>query len=308
MRIFTIKNTTAFLNYSMSLASSELILNADQSIYHLHLKPNEISNNIITVGDPDRVAEVSAHFDFIELKKQKREFVTHTGTYKNKRISVISTGIGTDNIDIVLNELDALVNIDFSNRVLKEKFTQLNIFRLGTSGAIQANIPVDSILISEKAIGLDALLHFYDANHLLDKPFSEAFKKHMNWSLDKSSPYVVSASTDLLNIYNELDVLKGITLTNVGFYGPQGRMLRLPLFDEKMKDSLESFRFKNQLITNLEMETSGIYGLAALLGHKAVSVNCILANRANETFSAHPNEVVKKAIKMTLDLMVKNDL
>ena len=209
---------------------------------------------------------------------------------------------------IVLNELDALVNIDFSNRVLKEKFTQLNIFRLGTSGAIQANIPVDSILISEKAIGLDALLHFYDANHLLDKPFSEAFKKHMNWSLDKSSPYVVSASTDLLNIYNELDVLKGITLTNVGFYGPQGRMLRLPLFDKKMKDSLESFRFKNQLITNLEMETSGIYGLAALLGHKAVSVNCILANRANETFSAHPNEVVKKAIKMTLDLVVKNDL
>lgn len=292
----------------MPLTASEFILNEDNSIYHLHLRPHEIAHNIITVGDPDRVSEVSAHFDNIELRKHKREFVTHTGTYKNKRISVISTGIGTDNIDIVLNELDALVNIDFETKTVKTKHTSLNIFRLGTSGAIQKDIPIDCILISEKAIGLDSLLHFYNSKHLLDSDFSEAFMNHMKWDSNKSSPYVVNASNRLISLFNFHEVKKGNTLTNIGFYGPQGRALRLGLSDTHMKSLLESFSYQDQRISNLEMETSGIYGLAALLGHEAVSINCILANRANTTFSKKPNEIVDKAIKMTLELIVDNDL
>ena len=289
----------------MSIAESELILNPDGSIYHLNLRPEDLAQTIITVGDPERVESISKHFDALEVDVHKREFKTHTGTYKGKRISVISTGIGTDNIDIVFNELDALVNIDFETRTPKEKHTQLSIFRIGTSGAIQANIPIDSFLVSEAAIGFDNLLHFYGNTSFLNTAFSEAFIKHTHWSSEKSTPYVVNADESLLKLFSEEDFFKGITATNVGFYGPQGRVLRLPLQDSHLNEKIASFSFEGKKITNLEMETSGIYGMARLLGHKALSLNSILANRPNETFSENPKEAVNKLIAKTLEIITR---
>lgn len=285
----------------MPLSPSELILNEDQSIYHLNLHPQDIASIVITVGDPDRVALVSSYFDHIEIKKQKREFVTHTGLYKGCRISVISTGIGTDNIDIVLNELDALVNIDFESRLPKNSHKKLQIIRIGTSGAIQKDIAIDSIILSTQAVGLDALLHFYESENVRDESFSKAFVKHMNWPSQKSEPYVVGASDLLLKKFSSADVLLGITLTNVGFYGPQSRSLRLKPNLDNFHERLQSYSFNGNRITNLEMETAGIYGLSNLLGHEAISVNCILANRANNEFSKASLAVVKKAIEMVLD-------
>ena len=285
------------------IAQSELILNADGSIYHLNLKPADIATTIITVGDPDRVTEVSKHFDTIEFKHHKREFKTHTGTYKGKRITVISTGIGTDNIDIVFNELDALVNIDFDTRTIKKEHTTLTFIRIGTSGAIQENIPIDSFLISEKAIGFDNLLRFYDTGSLLDDGFSDALKIHCKWSPKNASPYVVNASKKLLSDFNDTIFSRGCTATNVGFYGPQGRTLRLKVKDENLNTSLACFEYQGVKITNLEMETSGIYGLAALLGHHAISLNAILANRATQTFSASPNKTVARLITTTLNII-----
>jgi len=287
----------------MPLPASELILNQDQSIYHLNLLPQDIADIIITVGDPDRVSMVSAYFDNIEVIKRKREFLTHTGTYKGKRITVISTGIGTDNVDIVLNELDALANIDFKTRTVKDRLKSLHIIRIGTSGAVQADIPLGSLLVSEKAIGLDALLHFYDSEAVVDVEFSNAFIAHMNWDKCKSNPYAIDASPQLLSLFNNNHFIKGVTLTNVGFYGPQARTLRLKSSNELFHQKLKDFTFQGKRITNLEMETSGIYGLSKLLGHHAISVNCILANRATSEFSQKPNEVVNKAIKITLDLI-----
>ncbi|MFC7357161.1 nucleoside phosphorylase [Jejudonia soesokkakensis] len=290
---------------NQSLASSELILNEDGSIYHLNLKPEDIATTIITVGDPDRVVDVSQHFDSIEVAIHKREFKTHTGTYKGKRLTVISTGIGTDNIDIVFNELDALVNIDFEKRIIKEKHTQLSFVRIGTSGSIQHNIPVDSFLISESAIGFDNLLHFYGNTDFLDNQFSEALVKHTNWNSNKSKPYVVSGDANLIQTFSTEGFSKGTTATNVGFYGPQGRVLRLKTEDANLNAKLENFEYKGVKITNLEMETSGIYGMAALLGHRAISLNAILANRANGTFSKNPRAIVNKLILKTLDTLVK---
>ncbi|WP_432410615.1 nucleoside phosphorylase [Rasiella sp. SM2506] len=289
------------------LPPSELILNEDGSIYHLQLKPENIATTIITVGDPDRVTDVTKHFDSIEFTVHKREFKTQTGSYKGKRFTVVSTGIGTDNIDIVFNELDALVNIDLKTQTIKEKFTQLNFIRIGTSGAIQPDIPIDSYLVSEKAIGFDSLLHFYANTAFLDTNFSEELVKHTHWSPQKSVPYVVSGDALLLNIFKSEEFLKGITATNVGFYGPQGRKLRLALQDEGLNEKLESFRYKNEMITNLEMETSGMYGMAKLLGHRAVSLNAILANRTTGEFSKKPKESIHQLILTTLDLLVHEE-
>jgi len=286
-----------------TLSPSELILNPDGSIYHLNLKPDDIAETIITVGDPDRVSDVSNHFDRLEVDVQKREFKTHTGTYKGKRLTVISTGIGTDNIDIVFNELDALVNINFETREIKKELKQLTFIRIGTTGAIQATIPIDSFLVAEKAIGFDNLLHFYGKTPFLDIEFSEALREHTSWNPKKSDPYVVSADTSLLEQFSSDQIIKGITATNVGFYGPQGRKLRLALEDDNLNEKLESFRYKNQKITNFEMETSGIYGMAALLGHKAISLNAILANRATGTFSNNPKMTVDKLITHTLSIL-----
>ena len=285
----------------MTLAPSELILNEDGSIYHLHLLPEQIADTIITVGDPDRVEHVTRHFESVEFSTQKREFKTQTGLYKGKRLTVISTGIGTDNIDIVLNELDALANIDFKSRSIKGNLKALNIIRLGTSGSIQQDIPVDSVLISKKALGFDALLHFYESDSLRDRAFEDAFIKHTNWNPEKSKPYCISADQKLFDHFIEDTIFSGITATNIGFYGPQGRKLRLNTQDPQMNKKLETFSFSGESITNLEMETSGIYGLSLLLGHRALSINAILANRAKETFSSKPSQTVDAMIIWALD-------
>lgn len=289
----------------MDLGSSELILNADKSVYHLNLLPEELAKTIITVGDPDRVALVSQHFDTIEVQKRKREFYTCTGRLGNKRITVISTGIGTDNVDIVLNELDALANIDFETRSIKEEKTVLDIIRIGTSGAIQPQIPLDSYLYSEYAIGLDSLMHFYDSAHIQHPDIQQAFVSHTQWQVGVLRPYVVRCDTGLADRFASDRVLAGITATHVGFYGPQGRQLRLRPKEDHMKEKMASFNFQGKQITNLEMETSGIYGLAALLGHRALSMNCILANRSTGQFSSDPAKAMEGLIEYVLDRVAK---
>jgi len=288
----------------MKFKTSELIINKDGSIYHLNLLPEDLATTIITVGDPDRVSSVTKHFDTIEVSKQKREFKTETGYYKGKRITVISTGIGTDNIDIVFNELDALVNIDFESRTIKPNHTSLDIVRIGTSGTIQNTIPIDSILISELAVGFDSLLHFYDSKHIQHKAISEAIVSQTNWSDDKSKPYVVSYDENFGDKFKSDSVINGFTATNVGFYGPQSRTLRLALQDDELNDKLANFSFEGNQITNLEMETAGIYGLAKLLGHKAVSMNAILANRATGDFSENPDKIVDDLIVYCLSKLI----
>ena len=285
----------------MKLSPSELILNPDGSIYHLNLLPQDIADTIITVGDPDRVAEVSSFFDTVDLKKGKREFHTHTGTLKGKRLSVISTGIGTDNIDIVLNELDALVNIDFKSRLVKSNKKSLDIIRIGTSGAIQADIPVDTFLMSEYAIGLDGLLHFYNDNLAQNFHMAEAFSVHCEWSALKATPYATEYDENLAEKLRSNRIRLGITVTNTGFYGPQDRKLRLNSDSSRFVEKLASFRYQNKQITNLEMETSGIYGLSRLLGHRAVSMNCILANRATGIFSKRAKQSTQELIAYCLD-------
>lgn len=285
----------------MSLEASELILNPDGSVYHLNLKPENIATNIILVGDQDRVEKISKHFDNIEFTTQKREFKTTTGTYKNKRFSVISTGIGPDNIDIVLNELDALVNIELSTRTIKEKLTQLSIVRVGTSGSLQADIPVDSFVLSTHGLDMTGLLHSYQIDAISHPEIENAFVKHTNWSSKKAHPIIVSNSQELANSLASEIVFQGVTATAGGFYGPQGRVLRLELEDATLNHKIDHFLFKGIRITNLEMETSAIYGLSKLMGHRAVSMNAIIANRANGTFSENPSKVVEDLIQYTLD-------
>lgn len=285
----------------MSIKQSELILNPDGSIYHLHLRPEDLATTIITVGDPDRVDQVSKYFDHIELKQQKREFKTHTGLYKNQRITVISTGIGSDNIDIVLNELDALVNIDFETRTLKNKLTALNIVRIGTSGALQADIPVDSILMSTYGLDINGMLPSYKIETIRNKAFEKAFCMHTEWNNDRAQPVLVENSKALEHQLYESHILTGVTATCGGFYGPQGRMLRLEPKDSIFRNKLQSFRYEDLKITNFEMETSAIYGLSKLLGHQACSMNAILANRANGSFSKKPDETINNLIQYTLN-------
>lgn len=289
----------------MPLKHSELILNPDGSIYHLCLKPNDIADTIILVGDPDRVTEVTKHFDNIELSIQKREFKTQTGTYKNKRLTVISTGIGTDNIDIVFNELDALVNVNFETRTIHKILKTLNFIRVGTSGTLQEDIAVDSFLISTYGIDLNGMLHAYNTDNIRHSSIEAAFVTHTQWSTEKATPIVIANDKALQNLFKNTHMLLGATATLNGFYGPQGRRIRLSLNDEKLNSKIRSFTFKDIRVTNFEMETSGIYGMAKLLGHKAVSLNAILANRTTGEFSKNPQKTINKLIVHALDCLAK---
>ncbi len=288
------------------IQSSELILNPDGSVYHLNLKPEHIANDIIFVGDQNRVEKITQFFDTIEFSTQKREFKTQTGTYKGKRITVMSTGIGPDNIDIVMNELDALVNIDLNTRKPKEQLTALNIIRIGTSGSLQADIPVDSFVMSTFGLGLDNMLRSYLIDDVSNKAMEDAFITHTNWDLRKGRPYVIACSKALEKIIGSSQMHKGITATAGGFYGPQGRVLRLNIQDENLNSKMDSFKFEADRVTNLEMETGAIYGLASLLGHQALSLNAIIANRASGTFSEDPYKAVDELIAYTLDKLAKN--
>lgn len=295
----------------MKIQETELILNADGSIYHLHLQPEHIADNIITVGDPDRVERVSKYFDRIEHKVHKREFYTHTGYIGQKRLTVISTGIGTDNIDIVLNELDALANVDLNNRTVKNSLKSLNIFRIGTSGAMRADIPVDSFLVSNFGVGMDGLLNYYDRTlnqreQSLNRLINECLKE--NVVAIGVQPTVAEASSALISLFEKKEWHQGITLTATGFYAPQNRMIRAKPQLSDLFTKLEDISFEGLKITNLEMETAAIFGLANILGHKAISLNAILANRRSGQFSADPDKVVDKLIQETLEIIVNSPL
>ena len=289
----------------MAIQESELILNPDGSVYHLNLKPEHISDTIIFVGDQDRVEKITKYFDSVEVSIQKREFKTQTGTYKGKRLTVISTGIGPDNIDIVLNELDALVNIDLKTRQPKEQLTSLNIVRVGTSGSLQADIPVDSFVMASHGLDLNGMLHFYQIDKISNPDIEDAFIKFTNWDSKKARPIIINNSEALEKQFEGHNVFKGMTATAGGFYGPQGRVLRLPLYDAELNHKMDTFRHDGFRVTNLEMETSVIYGLSKLLGHNALSLNAIIANRANGTFSKDPKQVVENLIEYTLNKFVE---
>jgi uridine phosphorylase len=268
------------------IGESELILNEDGSIFHLHLKPEHIADTIILVGDQDRVDMVSGYFEKVEFKVQNREFKTHTGVFNGKRISVVSTGIGTDNIDIVINELDAICNIDLSSRTLKQEHRKLRLVRIGTSGALQGDIPVDTPVITQQSIGFDGLLNFYkNRDEISDIEAEEAFLKHTDWNSKLAIPYFVKASQELIEKVG-FDMIKGYTISAPGFYGPQGRVLRLPLGDETLNEKISAFRYNGLKINNFEMESSAIYGLSKLLGHEALTVCNIIANRIRKEYSA----------------------
>ena len=284
----------------MKIAESDLIVNPDGSIYHLNLLPGDVADHVITVGDPDRVGDVSKYFDRIEYKKGKREFITHTGYIGKKRITVISTGIGTDNIDIVFNELDALVNIDFNTREVKNKLTSLNIIRVGTSGAVQPDIPMGTILASSHGLGMDALMNYY-VNDPLEEEKSLRAAVHAHFGhLKNINPYLTAADHTLLNTIGK-DLPKGITITAPGFYAPQGRIVRAKNLIPNFIELINSFSSNQYRITNLEMETAGIYALANVLGHKALSINAILASRVKFEFSKEPQKIVDQAIRLVLE-------
>jgi len=281
---------------------SELVINQDGSIFHLHLKPEQLADKIILVGDPGRVALVASHFDSQEFSVSNREFNTITGSYKGKRITVISTGIGTDNIDIVVNELDALANIDLKTRTEKPEFRQLTLVRIGTSGGMQPDIPLGSFLLSEKSIGFDGVLNFYaNRDSVCDLEFEESMKKHLDWNPQFCAPYVVDSDKELVEKIGQDDMIRGVTISANGFYGPQGRELRLPLADPKLNEKIEAFRFGDYKITNYEMESSAIAGLAKLMGHKALTVCCIIANRRVEAANTDYQPFIKKLIETVLD-------
>ena len=284
------------------IAESEMIINPRGAIYHLDLRPEELAQNIITVGDPDRVKEVSKHFDTIEVQRQHREFITHTGFIGNKHISVVSTGIGPDNIDIVLNELDALVNIDFESRTINPELKQLNIIRLGTSGSLQADIPVDSFVASTHGLGIDNLMNFYlHENNEEERQIIHAFITQTQLHT-KFSPYIAGASGSLIRHFVD-GYHQGITVTCPGFYGPQGRILRLGISNPHLIDRLTDFSFGHHRISNFEMETSAIYGLGNALKHHCLSLNAIVANRIQKTFSADGGALVEKLIVKSLEIM-----
>jgi uridine phosphorylase len=289
------------------IQSSELILNPDGSVYHLNLKPEHIAHNIIFVGDQNRVEKITQFFDSIEFSTQKREFKTQTGLFKGKRITVLSTGIGPDNIDIVMNELDALVNIDLVTRKPKETLTSLNIIRIGTSGSLQADIPVESFVMSTFGLGLDNMLRSYVIDEISNSKIEDAFIKHTNWDLRKGKPYVISGSKKLEKMIESDTIHKGVTATAGGFYGPQGRVLRLNIQDENLNSKMDNFNYNGNRITNFEMETAAIYGLSKLLGHHALSMNAIIANRANGTFSEDPYKAVDELIIYVLDKITSEE-
>jgi uridine phosphorylase len=289
------------------IAESELIINSRGALYHIDLTPDELANTVITVGDPDRVAVVSKYFDRIEVKRQHREFVSHTGYVGQKRITVISTGIGTDNIDIVLNELDALANIDLNTRLIKDELTTLKIIRLGTCGSLQGDIPVDSWVAGTHGLGIDNLLHYYafeqsdEENHML-----QHFVQQTQFGGQYSQPYIAASSVHLLKHFVE-GYHQGITVTCPGFYGPQGRVLRMGLRNPGLIDALTHFRSGNHRIANFEMETSAIYGLGRLMGHQCLSLNVVVANRVTKTFSADGGKAVSNLIENALEKIAAID-
>ena len=281
------------------IKDTELILTAERKVYHLNIVGNEIADTIIIVGDRARVKQVSKHFSKIDFEIENREFLTHTGEYGGKRISVLSTGIGTDNIDIVLNELDAVVNIDFETRTINPKKKSLNIIRLGTSGALQKDVKVDSFLMATHGLGFDGLAHFYKSENIIESKMSEAFAKHSNWPKNLANPYIVSASEKLLSKFSEFK--KGITATAPGFYAPQGRELRIKPAIEDLHQKMNTFQFEGNRITNFEMETSALYFLGKSLGHNTLTICAIIGNRITQKQSKDYKKTVDKLIVDVLD-------
>lgn len=286
------------------IEASELIINNRGAVYHLNLRPEELASTVITVGDPDRVKEVSKHFDTVEYSLQHREFITHTGYIGSKRISVVSTGIGPDNIDIVMNELDALVNIDLQTRMIKTELASLTVIRVGTSGSLQADIPVDHFVASTHGLGLDNLLNYYQhTNNDEERALIQQFVSHTQMEAGFSQPYICSAAASVLKHFVD-GFHQGITVTCPGFYGPQGRVLRLGLTNPNLIDRLTQFYYGNHRISNFEMETSAIYGLGRLLGHQCLSLSAIVANRISKTFSKDGNAAVENLIQKALSIIV----
>ena len=286
------------------IAPSELIINPDGSIFHLHVKPEQLADKVILVGDPGRVPVVAAHFETTECDISSREFRTITGTYKGKRITVLSTGIGCDNIDIVVNELDALANIDFNTRLIKDELRQLELVRIGTCGGLQPNTPEGNFVASEISIGFDGLLNFYAGrNEVSDLKLEEAFLKHMNWHGTQciAHPYVVHANSELIDRIAADDMVRGITIACGGFFGPQGRQLRLPLADPNQNEKIEAFEFEGHRITNFEMESSAIAGLSLLMGHKAMTCCMVIANRLAQKANPNYKNSIDSLIKLVLD-------
>lgn len=285
-------------------AESELIINSDGSVFHLHVKPEFLADKVILVGDPGRVALVAAHFDDKECDIESREFHTVTGTYKGKRITVVSTGIGCDNIDIVVNELDALANIDFKTREENDKFRQLTLVRIGTCGGLQPYTPTGTFVCSQKSIGFDGLLNFYAGrNSVCNLPMEKAFLNHMGWSgnMCAPAPYVISADEELVDRIAQDDMVRGVTIACGGFFGPQGRQLRIPLADPNQNEKIESFEYEGQKITNFEMESSALAGLSKLMGHKATTVCMVIANRvakkADTGYKNHIDDLIKTVLE-----------
>jgi uridine phosphorylase len=283
-------------------AESELIINGDGSIFHLHLKPGQIANKLVLVGDPGRVNIVASHFDTKECEVSNREFHTITGTYKGKRVTCISHGIGCDNIDIVMNELDALVNIDFNTREEKDEHTTLELVRIGTCGGLQPYTPVGTFVCSEKSIGFDGLLNFYAGrNDICDLEFERVFRDYMRWGSLLCAPYVVNCNKELLSRINQGDMVNGVTISCGGFYGPQGRELRIPLADSNQNEKIERFEFDGYRITNFEMESSALSGLSRLLGHKAMTVCMVVANRLAQEANVEYKNSIDTLIQKVLD-------
>lgn len=283
-------------------AESELIINQDGSIFHLHLKPEHLADKVILVGDPGRVSLVASHFDTTECDIENREFRTITGTYKGKRITVLSTGIGCDNIDIVVNELDALANIDFESRTQKPQLRSLTLVRIGTCGGLQTFVPTGTYIASEKSIGFDGLLNFYAGrNEVCDLAFEEAFKTHMSWNPQLCAPYVIDADKELLEKVASNDMVRGVTIACGGFFGPQGRELRVPLADPTQNEKIENFQYEGYRITNFEMESSALAGLAKLMGHKALTCCMVIANRMVKNVNANYKNSIDGLIKTVLD-------
>jgi uridine phosphorylase len=283
------------------IPNSEFIVNPDGSAFHLHIQPDQLADKIVMMGDPDRVTLTASFFDTIECDVRSREFHTITGIYKGKRLTALSHGIGTDNIDIVMTELDALANIDFQTRTVKPELRQLTMIRVGTSGGMQPHCPIDSYVVSEKSIGFDGLLHYYaNSQQVREEDFEEAFQKHVNWSPYHCSPYVVSADEELVERIG-YDMIRGVTISAIGFYGPQGRHVRLPLADPDLNAKIESFRYRDYSITNYEMESSAIAGLGKMMGHKCMTVCAIIANRVALESNANYRGSIEDLIKVVLE-------
>ncbi len=286
---------------NITIPESELVLNSDGSVYHLNIRPENLADRIILVGDPGRVELISSYFDNIEFKGQNREIVTHTGTFSGKRITVLSTGMGTDNIDIVLNELDALVNINLKTRTVKENKKSLKIIRVGTSGGLQPDLPINSFVVSDYSIGFDGLIHYYaNNNSVIDNELTDAFMQYFDWKGPLPKPYGISANADLIKLLDGNNIYHGITATASGFYGPQGRKLRLDLAFPDFNQKLKNFSYSNYKILNFEMETSALYALGKMLGHKTLTVCVAIANRENKVYAKNYKDAMAELIEMLL--------